>query len=77
MFPRGGSHGRPRGRIRGPTRGPTRGISATSMETARHHICIDHVTLIGLGQELHLHLPLQCQSEFASKKTELVCHALC
>ena len=26
------------------------------METARHHIYIYHVILIGLGQELNLHL---------------------
>ena len=31
-----------------------------NMETARHHICIYNVTLLGLGQELNLHLPLQC-----------------
>ena len=35
-----------------------------SMETARHHICICHVILIGLGQEFNLRLPLQCNSEF-------------
>ena len=29
------------------------------METAKRHICIYHVILIGLGQELNLHLPLQ------------------
>ena len=32
------------------------------METARHHIRIYHVILIGLGQELNLHLLLQCNS---------------
>ena len=36
------------------------------METARHRICIDHVILIGQGQEFDLHLPLQCSSEFAT-----------
>ena len=41
-----------------------------SMETARHHICIYHVILIGLGQELNLHLPLQCLSEFATREDE-------
>ena len=35
-----------------------------SMETARHHICIFHAILIRLGQQLNLHLPLQCNSEF-------------
>ena len=41
--------------------------SATSVETIlRHHICIYHVILIGLGLELHLYLPLQCNSEFAT-----------
>ena len=43
-------------------------VSATSMETPRHHICIYHVILISLGQELHLHLPLQCTSEFATRE---------
>ena len=38
------------------------------MESARHHICIYHVILIGLGQELHLHLPLQCNSEFLTSE---------
>ena len=36
------------------------------METARHHICIYHVILFGLGQELKLHPPLQCNSEFTT-----------
>ena len=35
-------------------------IEHQNMETARHHICIYHVILVGLGQELHLHLRLQC-----------------
>ena len=39
-----------------------------SMETARHHICIYHVILIGLGQELNLHLPLQWNSEFPTRE---------
>ena len=39
-----------------------------SMETACHHICICHVILMGLGQELNLHLPLQCNSEFPTRK---------
>ena len=47
-----------------------RQIEHQSMETARHHICIYHVILIGLGQEfnLHLHLPLQCNSELATRE---------
>ena len=43
-------------------------IAHQSMETARHHICIYHVILIGLGQSLNLHLPLQCNSEFATRE---------
>ena len=38
------------------------------METAGHHICIYHVTLIGLAQEFNLHLPLQCKSEFPTRE---------
>ena len=38
------------------------------METGRHHICIYHVILIGLGQEFNQHLPLQCNSEFAPRR---------
>ena len=47
------------------------------METARHHICIYHVILMGLGQELNLHLPLQCSSEFPTSEIKLVCHHMC
>ena len=45
-----------------------RQIEHQSTETTRHHICICHVVLIGLGQELDLHLPLQCNSEFATRE---------
>ena len=43
-----------------------RQIEHQSMETARHCICIYHAILIGQGQELNMHLPLQCHSEFAT-----------
>ena len=46
-----------------------RQIEHQSMETARYHICIDHVILIVLGQALNLHLPLQCNSEIATRKS--------
>ena len=52
-------------------------IEHQSMETARHHICIYHVILFGLGQEFDLHLPLQCNSEFPTRNIKLVCHHLC
>ena len=39
------------------------------METARHHICIYHEIVCGLGQELNLHLPLHCKPEFSIRKT--------
>ena len=39
-----------------------------SMETARHRICISHVIVVGLGQELNPHLPLQCNSEFPTRE---------
>ena len=38
------------------------------METARHHVCIYHVILIGLEPELNLHLPLQSNSEFPTRE---------
>ena len=38
------------------------------MEAARHHICIYHVTLIGREQDLNMHLPLQCNSEFSTRE---------
>ena len=41
------------------------------MEAARRYICIYHEILIGLGQELNRHLPLQCSSEFTARKFNL------
>ena len=35
-----------------------------------------HVILIGLGQELNLHLPLQCNSELTTRNIKLFCHNL-
>ena len=51
-----------------PTIGSATNREHQSMETARHHICICHVILIGLGQELNLHLPLQCNCEFPTRE---------
>ena len=48
-----------------------RQIEHQSMETARHHICIYHLILICLGQELNLHLPLQCNSQFSTRENQI------
>ena len=53
-----------------PTYLDLRQIEHQSMETARHPICICHVIRIGLEQEFNQHLPLQRNSEFATRENK-------
>ena len=51
-----------------PRRCNPHGSTPTKIASAMADFSILHAILLGLGQELNLHLPLQCSSEFVARE---------